>query len=144
MDFNEQNYGTGNRVPASCTIQEFRKKYASEGLRKNIKTWCIVAYVMCGINLLLALFVNIFALVDFALLLGLTLGLHINKSKGCAIGILVYAIIGCVLSLVGGGSVTGVYWIAMGVASLGIFKKMDAEYQNAMASATQYIDGYNY
>lgn len=142
MENFEQNPGGNGRIPPNCTLQEYRKNYASEPLRKSINGWCIMGYVLCGINLLLALFVNIFALVDAAVLLGLTLGIHLGKSKACAIGILAYAIIGAVLSLIGGGGVTGWLWIAMGISCLSTFKKMDAEYKSAMAAANQ--PTYNY
>lgn len=133
-NYEMNSYGT-SRVPQGCTIQEYRKNYASAPLQKSIKTWSIVGYVLCGINLLLAFTVNIFALLDVAILLSLTLGVHLSKSKGCAIGLLVYAIVGGILSLISSGSFTGVLWIAMGAGYLGTISKMDAEYKAEMAKA---------
>lgn len=125
--------GNTSRVPRDCTLKEYRKNYASEGHRKTIRNLAIVGYVLCGVNLLVALLVNVFALVDVVVLLALVLGMHIGKSKGCAVGILVYAIIGALLSVLSGGSMTGWGWIALGVCGINVFKKIDQEYQDEMA-----------
>lgn len=136
MDTFEQNPSGYSRVPAGCTLKDYRKNYASEPLKKSIKTWAIVGYVLVGINAVLALSVNPWMLLDTALLLGLTLGIHLGKSKGCAIALLVYVAINAVASLINGGSMTGWLWIVMAVSFLGTFKKMDAEYKAEMAKAT--------
>lgn len=140
-----EQYDSGySRIPAGCTLKDYRKNYASEPLKKSIKTWSIVAYILVGVNVLLALLVNPLALIDSALLLGLTLGIHLGKSKGCAIALLVYAIYNTVITLISSGSIGGWWWIVAAVSFLSTFKKIDEEYkaeiakQNAAPSVESY------
>lgn len=143
-----ENYGQYengySRVPAGCTLKEYRKNYASEPLKKSIKTWSIVAYVLVGLNAVIALLANPWMLLDTALLLGLTLGVHLNKSKGCAIALLVYTIINAVIGLIGSGTVSGWWWIVLAVSYLGTIKKIDAEYKAEMEkqSGNGYVEVY--
>lgn len=123
-------------IPASCTKKEYRKNYASPQLKKNIKTWSIFAYVLVGINVLLAVFVEWTILLDAAVLLGLTLGVHIGKSKGCAIALLVYSIVSCLIATIWNGTVSGWWWIVLAISYLTTFKKIDEEYTNWSKSQT--------
>lgn len=140
-----EQYDSGySRVPAGCTLKDYRKNYASEPLKKSVKTWSIVAYILVGVNVVLALLVNPFALIDSALLLGLTLGIHLGKSKGCAIALLVYAIYNTVITLISSGSLGGWWWIAAAVSFLSAFKKIDDEYKAEMAKQNtgSYVETY--
>lgn len=143
-----ENYGQYengySRVPAGCTLKEYRKNYASAPLKKGIKTWSIVAYVLVGLNVVIALLANPWMLLDAALLLGLSLGVHLNKSKGCAIALLVYSCINAVIGLIGSGTVSGWWWIVLAVSYLGIIKKIDAEYKAEMEqqSGNGYVEVY--
>lgn len=137
MDTYEQfGAGTG-RVPAGCTLKQYRKSYASDPLKKNIKTLSIVAYVLVGINLVIAVLANPWALIDTVLLLGLVLGVHLGRNKGCAIALLVYTIVNAIIGLVSSGTVSGWWWIFLAVSYLSTFKKMDAEYKAEMEKANR-------
>lgn len=141
METYEQYDAGYSRVPAGCTLKDYRKNYASAPLKKSIKTWSIVAYVLVGLNAVIALLVNPWMLLDTVLLLGLTLGVHLNKSKGCAIALLVYTIINAVIGVISSGSVSGWWWIVLAVSYLGTIKKIDEEYKAEMAKAP--ASGYN-
>lgn len=134
MSMEQMDLMQPRRIPAGCTKKEYRRSYASPELYKQLKTWAIVGYVLCGINVALGLFVNVFALFDAALLGGLVAGMHLKRSKGCAVAILAYSIFGAVISLISGGSITGWMWIALSVAAMSIFKKMDGEYAELTAN----------
>ena len=138
---NYEQYGqysqSGSGVPANCTIEEYRKNYASAPLQKSIKTWAIVGYVLCAINAVLAVLVSPLDLVFLAIDLVLILGVHRGKKKGCAIGLLISAIISSVISLIMTGSFSGWLWIIMAVSFMSTFKKMDDEYKAAMTAAAQ-------
>lgn len=115
---------------------EYMKKYLSEPLKKNIKTISIICYVLCGILAVLGFLAPIYFL-DVAICMGLTLGMHLGKSKGCAIGILIYGIISCVLGLIASGTFGGWGWIAAGIGAISAFKKADQEYA-AYSSSRMY------
>ncbi len=139
---NYDQFASGySRIPAGCTLKEYRKNYASAPLKKSIKTWSIVAYVLVGLNAVIAIFANPWMLLDTALLLGLTLGVHLNKSKGCAIALLVYTLINAVIGLIGSGSVSGWWWIVLAVSYISTIKKIDEEYKAEMAKTPS--GGYN-
>lgn len=106
--------------------KEFLKN--NEGLKKTVKTASIVGYVLVGINVISLIF-NFFAIFDIAILLGCTLGVHLKKSKGCAIAILVYGIISCIIGLVSAGTPTGWGWIVIAIVYLVAFNKAEKEYK---------------
>ena len=119
------------RLPEGTTLQEYYKKYAGDSFYHNLKINSIICYVLCGI-LGLTVFANVFALVDLAIYLGLTLGMHIGKSRGCAIGLLAYAVLGTVLNLLVSGSLGGLAWLAVGISALIIFNNGKKHYQQLM------------
>ena len=82
--------------------KEYMKSHAPASFYKTIKVCAIISYVLIGINVLTVL-VNPFAILDVAILLTLTLLVHIKKVKGCAIGLLVYGILSCIIGLIGSG-----------------------------------------
>lgn len=120
---------TGSAVPQGVSLKEYCKTYAPEKLRKSLRNWCIVAYVLVGVNVLFSLLVNPLALVDTAILLGLTLGMHLGKSKGCAIGMIVYSAISMVVGLIATGSLSGWMWLCVGLAGYQALKKMAEQYK---------------
>lgn len=126
-----EQYGDG-RMPNSCTLPEYRKHYAPDYLIRNIRYLGIAGYILCAVNLAVGLLVNAMALVDVIVLLPLTIGIHMSKSKGCAVGILVYSCIACLLSFLTGGSLTGWGWIALSIYALTTFNRMDKEYRDEM------------
>lgn len=113
---------------------EFRKSYASEHLRKQIRNIAIFGYVLCGLLAVMGIFLNWLSLIDAVIYLALNLGMHLGKSKGCAIAILAYGVVGLVASLIASGSIGGWGWIIIGIVALNTFKKIDEEYAQAMAA----------
>ncbi len=134
MSMEQMDLMQPRRIPAGCTKKEYRRSYASPELYKKLKNLAIVGYVLCGINVAVGLFLNFLALFDAALLGGLVAGMHLKRAKGCAVAILVYTGFGAVLSLIGGGSLTGWAWIILAISALSIFKKMDGEYTELTAN----------
>lgn len=115
-------------IPAGITKQEYFKQYAGEGFYMNLKVTAICCYVLCGILGLTAL-LNPYALVDVAIYLGLTLGMHLGKSKGCAIGMLAYSILGFVVNLVATGMIGGWGWLALSAYAVYLFYNTEKRYK---------------
>lgn len=120
-------------IPYGVSKGDFRRQYAPPEQQKSITVVSIIGYVLCGINVLVAL-LNPFALIDVAVFLGLTLGIHLGKSKGCAIAMLVYGIVGCVIGLLAAGTPSGWAWIVLGAVAMSSIGKMDAVYEQFRAA----------
>lgn len=121
-------------IPAGVTVTkgEFRRNYSSDKFKKDIRIVAIIGYVLVGINALSALaFPGVW--LDVAVLLGLTLGMHLRKSKGCAIAILAYTGVGCILSLISGNGLSGWLWIFLSIMAIVYIEKVDKQYKAAVS-----------
>ena len=108
--------------------KEYLKSHAPEGFYKTIKTWAIVSYVLIAINVVMLIF-NPLGIFDIALMLGLTLGIHLKKSKGCAIALLIYGIFNFVVGIVINGAPMGILWLVAAIVYLVQFNKAEKEYK---------------
>lgn len=117
-------------MPNSCTLKEYRKQYAPEHLRKNVVNLALVGYVLSVANLAMGIWnSNVIQIGVAAVLLVLDLGLHLNKSKFCAVAILVTACLDLLLSAYTGGSLTNWGWIALGFCAIGPINEMDKAFK---------------
>lgn len=107
--------------------KEYLQSHAPESFYKTIKTCAIISYVMVGINVL-GLLVNPFAILDIAIMLGLTLGVHLKKIKGCAIALLVYGIFSFFVGIISMGIPAGTLWIVIPIIYIVQFNKAEKEY----------------
>ena len=115
-------------LPPDITKKEYLKNYAGAEFLRQLKGAAIMGYVCAGINGALGL-LNPLALVDALILLSLTLGMHLGKSKGCAIAILVFSIISMILGLLSTGQIGGWLVLLCGIYGLVIFNKADKKYK---------------
>ena len=116
-------------ITRDISFKEFYQKHCSDSVKKNIKGAAITLYVCSAITLLVsfaatALGVDIMAAaLDAFLLLGLALGIHIGKSRACAVIVLVYSILNCLYALISTGKMSGYLIIIAGVyATIYTFK----------------------
>lgn len=125
------NYENNNVTPETVVVskQEFFKKYAPKSFKTAILITSIIGYVFVAVGLINVLLVSIFAIADTAIQLGLILGVHIAKSKGCAIALLVYGIISMIISTLSMGMLAGWAWVAIPIAYLVVFSKAEKEYK---------------
>ena len=115
-------------LPPDITKKEYLKTYAGAEFQRQLKGAAIMGYVCAGINGALGL-LNPLALVDALILLSLTLGMHLGKSKGCAIAILVFSIISMILGLLSTGQIGGWLVLLCGIYGVVIFNKADKKYK---------------
>ena len=130
--------GTAVSAPVNRNISrdEYIKNHAEPKLAKELKTCAIICYVLLAINLAVAIFVNWFSLIDVVIYGALTLGMHLKKSKGCAIALLVVSVASTVINLVLTGSFTGWLWIIVSISTVVTFTKIDKAYEAFKAGAT--------
>ena len=127
-------------ITRDISFKEFYQKHCSDSVKKNINGAAITLYVCSAITLLLsfaatALGVDIMAAaLDAFLLLGLALGIHIGKSRACAVIVLVYSILNCLYALIATGKMSGYLIIIAGVYATIYTFKARKEYK-------EYING---
>ena len=105
---------------------------------KEVRNVAFLCYVCAGLNALLSIFLNPVGLIDSLLLLGLALGMHLGKSKVCAILILVLACVEMLIGIILVGSPGGVLWLIAGIWAVVIFNRADKQYKNYQLSSAQY------
>lgn len=114
----------------SVTKKEYIKKYAPANLKKNIKSSAIVCYVCVAISAIasIALLGSPWMLIDVAIYLGLTLGMHLGNSKLCAILLLIFSIVECAISFYQFGTPSGWWLIIASGSAVSTFNKLGKEY----------------
>ena len=117
------------KLPADITKKEYIKHYAGDNFKRNLRNVAIVGYVAAGLNLLVALLSNVYALIDVVIILGVTLGMHLGKSKGCAVALLIYSIYAMVSSVIYTGSLGGSLLLAMGIMAVRTFNRAEKRYK---------------
>ena len=115
-------------LPAGITRKEYLENYAGAEFKRQLKGAAILTYVCAGINGALG-FLYPTAFVDALILLGLGLGIHLGKSKGCAIALLVYSIISMVIGVILNGALSGWWILLAGIYSVIIFNKAEKRYK---------------
>ena len=125
-----------NATPAidrgTVSKKEFIEKYASPALRKSINSMAITCYILAAVSAVfgIAWTHNFYALIDVVILLALTLGMHLGKSKICAIILLIVSIIECVLTTINMGMLSGWWWIIASASAVASFVRLDKEYNS--------------
>lgn len=128
----EEEAVASRKMPEDVRVskKEYLRKYAGEEFDGNLKMLGILGYVML-IPVVVSAFSNPVVLLDGAILLALTLGMHLGRNKLCAIGIAVYSLLSCLLSL-GGGMLTLWGWVILGVFAFLQFRKAEKQYEKLM------------
>lgn len=111
-------------------FKDFLTRFAPEEVRKSLRSASILAYVCAGISAVANLVLGYpLGLIDVAILLGLALGMHIGKSKICAILLLVAAVAEVAYTLATTGNFGGWLWILAGVSGVMAFAKAEKMYK---------------
>ena len=124
-------------LPAGITKREYIKEYAGDHFRRQLRNTAIVGYICAGLNLIVALAMNVYALIDVAIILGLTLGMHLGKSKGCAVGILIYSIYSVVVNLINTGTFGGWLLLVLGIMAVQVFAAAEKRFKQLTATDTE-------
>lgn len=103
----------------NLTKEQFVQLPMFDKINKSIKSSAITGYVCAGITAVFNLVLgNPSGLIDAAILLGLSLGIHFKKSFACAVAILVYSIINIIVCLVLFGKTGGILILFVGIYSV--------------------------
>ena len=127
---NTSNYNTENPLPPSgypVSRKEFINKYAQPSLKKNITSIAILCYVCAGLTFVVSCLLNPLGIIDALVLAAFALGMHLAKSKVCAILILILSIVEVLLSLVAGSF--PFWWLIAGISAVITFNKIEKQYK---------------
>lgn len=110
-------------------LREYIDKYGSTTAKKEIKNIALFCYICLFISIVLTIVTgNWLGIIDIVILFGLTLGIHLGKSKVCAILLLIASIIEGVVGMVVSGGFTGYWWILASILVIRNFNKITKEY----------------
>ena len=116
-------------VPAGVDKRTYFKQYADDSFYKGLRVAGILGYVCAGLNTVIAILLSPLGLVDSAIFLGLTLGMHLGKSKVCAWFMLGYAVFSTIIGLILSGQFSGWLWIIAGVNAVVTFANGEKRYK---------------
>lgn len=140
FDLPTDNYTPNNTPlpPAGFPVsrKEFIDKYAYPSLRKNITSIAILCYVCSGLTFIVSCLFYPLGIIDAVILLGLALGMHLAKSRVCAILILILSIIEVILSLLSGSF--PFWWLIAGISAVITFNKIEKQYKSFIANGNRY------
>lgn len=153
-DNTQQQYyaynNAGSNIPdgldrKTVSKKDYINKYATAALRKNINS---TAYLLYGLSVVSLIFNFIMAgfswitLAEIGVMVALIVGIHIGKSKVCAILLLIVSIAETVLTLVLSGQVAGWWWIIASIYAVSIFRKLDKEYNSFLMNENRSANPY--
>lgn len=123
-------YNTQQPLPPagySVSRKEFIEKYAQPSLKKNITSIAILCYVCAGLTFIVSCLIYPLGIIDAVVLTGFALGMHLGKSKVCAILILILSIIEVIMGIVIGS--VPIWWLIAGISAVITFNKIDKQYK---------------
>ena len=108
---------------------QFCRNYAPDKIRKNIRGSAILRYFSAAITGVVAVLMNPFMLIDAVIVLALGLAIHLKQSRVCAVLLLAYGVINCLIMLVGTGRLSGWLIILAGVFAVIYTFQLEKEYR---------------
>ena len=131
-----QTYGQPQApINPNISFKEYVNTYAPPFCRKEIRNACIVGYICIGLSGLVSIALNPLGLIDVLVFLGLYLGVHLAKSKACAILALVLSGLEILAGLVLTGTLSGWLWIVAGACAVSSLFKANKHYKAFKAGA---------
>ena len=129
--------GATQAAPINRNISrdEYLNTYADPKLKKEIKSGVIICYVLLALNLVVGIITSIMSsyfnwttISTVIIYGGLTLGMHLKKSKGCAIALLVLSSLSTLITLIFAHTFSGYLWIAIAICAIIAFSKLNKDY----------------
>lgn len=113
----------------TITKSVFYKDLASDKVRKNIRASAILCYISAVVTGIFGIIFNPLMLLDSAILLALGLLIHLKQSRVCAIILLVYGVVSCLITLIQSGRFTAWLIILAGVFAIIYTFQLETEYR---------------
>lgn len=111
------------------TRAEYWKDHASDKVRKTIWGSAILCYISAAVTAVFAVLASPLMFLDAAVVLALGLGIHLKRSRVCAVLLLVYALFSCVTVLMQTGRLGSWLIILAGVFAVIYTFQLEKEYR---------------
>ena len=117
------------KIPDGITEREYIKKYAGSDFYKKLRLTGVFGYIMNVVLFVLSIWLP-GTPIERHILLGLTLGIHLGKSRVCAYILLGFGILETIMMVLVQpyGCMTGLVMIIVGVTAVKLFSKAHQEY----------------
>lgn len=115
------------QIDPNISKKDYIDKHAPD-IKRQIRNAAIWCYICGGITVASAVMLNPIGIIDGLVFVGLGLGVHLGKSKACAIIALVLACVEVGLALALTGMLSGWLWIIAGVCCVIATNKADKRY----------------
>ena len=121
--------GESRQIPDGIAEREYIKKYAGDDFYRKHRRIGIFGYVMYVVLFVLSLWLPGTPL-ERLIFLGLTLGIHLGKSKVCAYVLLGFGILETIMLLIvqPRGCATGIVELVVSVTAIQHFSKVHREF----------------
>ncbi|MGM9676209.1 MAG: hypothetical protein ACI3XW_01235 [Butyricicoccus sp.] len=136
MNQNYMGNPAGNPYGQLLTQEQFYQQYSSKGTKGYVKACWILMFISAALALVLVFLGSIASIID-VILMG-ALGVVILKKPGKTVFLvtMILMILGCVLSIAGGGSATGIIPLICSAIAFTRYRKLDAAYAQYQTSGT--------
>ena len=117
------------QIPDGITEREYIKKYAGSDFYKKLRLTGVFGYIMNVVLFALSWWLPSTPL-ERHIFLGLTLGIHLGKSKVCACVLLGFGILETIMLLIVQplGCLTGIAELVVSITAIRLFSKAHQEY----------------
>ena len=117
------------QIPDGITEREYIKKYAGSDFYKKLRLTGVFGYIMNVVLFVLSIWLPSTP-IERHILLGLTLGIHLGKSRVCAYILLGFGILETIMLLIVQplGCLTGIAELVVSITAIRLFSKAHQEY----------------
>lgn len=140
-------YANGNNTPNSMpeNRRDYIKNYAPISIKKDLKNLALISYLGAAVTLLVSILTgyDIIGIVEAVVLCGLTVGMHIGKSKICGVMLSIVSFLVTFLSFAQIGVAGGFLWIIIGILTTTTFNKIDKQYKAFKTEGNNGFINYN-
>ena len=110
--------------------EEYRRKCKNSKYLQSIKAAAIYVYISSGITFLLSILLERYIyLFSIAVLLPLAIVMHTKKIKGCAIALMIHAIISVLISIIMYQDLHGIFWLIAAISAVRAFSIVDKAFE---------------
>lgn len=117
------------------SFRKFVNEIGDPKIKKEMNSVGIIGYILAAINLLISIVsMNLNGIVDVVLIAGFSLGIHIGKSRICAILLLIYGAINFIVMTAQYGRPAGYWGLILGICAIREFYKAHKQYKEYISN----------
>ena len=118
-----------NVYKSKITFRVFVNEIADKKIKKEIQVAGIIGYILAALNLIISLFMNPYGIIDAVLIAGFSLGMHLEKSRICALLFLIYGVINFIIATAQQGKPAGHLILIIGICAIREFYIAHKQYK---------------